>query len=326
MPANPSFDQILSTTLANYRKQLEDNVFTARPLVNWLKRAGNIRTVAGGSSIVVPLLHALNSTAKPYSGYQQLDITEQAGISAAQYPWRQFAASVAISGIEEAMNSGTEAIINLLESKVMQAEESIAENLNQMFYGDGTTFQGVANANAWLGLEAIVSATLTLGGIDPTVVGNEFWKSVVMTADEDAGGPDTALRSDSQWARLFNTTSVGADQTDFWITTQVLFEHYEAGLAQLIRFTDQKSADARFQNLLFKNVPVFYDVHCPSGTTYALNSKYLKLVGHSGVWFKNTGFKTLPDKDARWANILLYGNLTTSKRSAQGKITGQTVV
>ncbi len=29
--SNPNFDQLLSTTLANYRNQLTDNVFTARP-------------------------------------------------------------------------------------------------------------------------------------------------------------------------------------------------------------------------------------------------------------------------------------------------------
>ena len=325
MPANPNYDEILSTTLANYRRTLEDNVFTARPLLNWLQSRNRVESKDGGAKIVVPLIHALNSTAKPYFGYDQLDLTAQAGISAAEFPWRQFAASVAISGYEEAVNNGRSEVISLLQGKVMQTEESIAENLNQMFYGDGTTYQGVANAKAWLGLEALVGTT-TLAGIDPSVAGNEFWKSVVLAADEDAGGPDTTVRSDSQWTRAYNTASVGGDQPRFVITTQLLFEHYEAGLAPQLRFTSNNEADARFQNLAFKGVPVFFDVHCPTGLTYFLNDKYLKLTTHSDRWMKSTGFRYLPDKDARWSNILLMGNLVISNRARQAKITGQTVV
>ena len=40
MAGNASFDALLSTTLANYRKQLTDNVFTARPLTYFLMDKG----------------------------------------------------------------------------------------------------------------------------------------------------------------------------------------------------------------------------------------------------------------------------------------------
>lgn len=314
MPANPNYDAILSTTLANYRRQLEDNVFTRRPLLNYLASRNRVRKVNGGAKIVEPLLHALNSTAKPYSGYDTLDLTAQEGISAAEYPWRQFAASVAISGIEELMNNGTEQVVNLLASKVKQTEGSISENLNQMFYGDGTTYQGVANTKTWLGLEAIVN-TNTLAGINPATTGNGFWQAVV-----DATG---GTRSDSKWTRIFNSAQAAGTTVDFAVTTQLLFEHYEATLAPQVRYTSTNSADARFQNLLFKGVPLFWDVHCLTGNTYFLSGENIALVQHSERWMKSTGFRELPDKDARWSNILLAGNLTTNHRSAHGKLTGQ---
>ncbi len=53
MPAgNSNFDTLLSTTLANYRDQLTDNVFTARPLTYFLTDKGRIRMLVGGTKIV----------------------------------------------------------------------------------------------------------------------------------------------------------------------------------------------------------------------------------------------------------------------------------
>lgn len=44
--------------------------------------------------------------------------------SAAEYPIRQAAVAVSISGLEELQNSGEEAIIDLLESRIMNAEDT----------------------------------------------------------------------------------------------------------------------------------------------------------------------------------------------------------
>ena len=100
MAGNASFDALLSTTLANYRKQLTDNVFTARPLTYFLMDKGRIRMLDGGTKIVEPLIYGTNSTVASYSGYDTLSLTAQEGISAAEYDWKQYAVSIAISGIE----------------------------------------------------------------------------------------------------------------------------------------------------------------------------------------------------------------------------------
>lgn len=320
MPANPDFDEILSTTLKNYRKTLTDNVFSATPLLDFLKRKDKIRMLGGGSKIVEPLMHATNSTAMPYSGYDVLDITPQEGISAAEFDWKQFGVSVSISGIEEAMNSGQEAVVNLLDAKVQQAEMTAAEAFNTMAFGDGANYGGSANAKTWNGLRNLVG-TGTVGGINPATAGNEFWQSVVIDATTDAD----PTRSDTEWGTAYYTASNGADQPDFAITTQVLFQDYEESLIPQLRFTSNDRADSRFRNLDFKGIPLYFDAACPTGYTYFLNSKYLQLVGHKAKWFKNTKFQTVPDVDARWSLILSYGNFTVRNRSRQAVITGQTV-
>jgi hypothetical protein len=310
MAGNANFDALLSTTLANYRSQLTDNVFTARPLTYTLMDKGRIRMLNGGTKIIEPLIYGQNSTVASYSGYDSLALTPQEGISAAEFDWKQYAASIAISGIEEAKNNGEQEIINLLEAKIMQAEESMRESFNQMFFSDGTG----NSSKDWNGLENLVEANNTVGGIDASA--NTWWNSY----EENTS---TALTL-AQMATAYNSVSVGNDHPDTLLTTQTLFEKYEALLQPQLRYTDTKTADAGFQNLLFKAAPVMYDVHCTAGVFYFLNSKYITLVGHSNKWFSQTEFIKPEDTDARYALIMCYGNLTVRNRAKQGKLTAKT--
>jgi hypothetical protein len=278
-----------------------------------LMEKGRIRMLNGGTKIVEPLIYGQNSTVASYSGYDTISLTAQDGISAAEYDWKQYAASIAISGIEEAKNNGEQEIINLLEAKIMQAEESMREGFNQMFFGDGT---GNSSKN-WNGLGNIVESGNTVGGINSaTGQGNDWWRSY----EENTAGALTL----AQMATAYNSTSVGNDHIDTVLTTQTLFEKYEALLQPQLRYTDTKTADAGFQNLLFKSAPVMYDVHCTAGVMYFLNTKYLTLVGHSGKWFTQTEFVRPENLDARYALIMCYGNLTCRNRAKQGKLTAKT--
>lgn len=310
MAANANFDNLLSTTLANYRATLTDNVFTARPLTYKLMEKGRIRMLNGGTKIVEPLIYGQNDTVGSYSGYDSIALTPQTGISAAEYEWKQYAASISISGIEEAKNNGEQEIINLLEAKIMQAEESLREGFNQMFFASGTG----NSSKDWNGLGNLVESGNTVGGIDSSTY--TWWQSY----EENTA---TALTL-AQMSTAYNSVSVGNDHPDVLLTTQTLFEKYEALLQPQLRYTDTKTADAGFQNLLFKAAPVMYDEHCTAGVFFFLNSKYLTLVGHSGKWFQQTEFIRPEDLDARYALIMCYGNLTVRNRAKQGKLTAKT--
>jgi hypothetical protein len=254
----------------------------------------------------------VNGSASSYATYDTINVAsaQTDSITAAEYTWKQYAVSVAISGLEEKQNSGVEQIIDLLESKIMIAEETAAEKLDQMFFLDGTG----NGAKDWLGLAAIVLATGTLGGIDGTA--QAYWRSYV---DSTAAALTLA-----QMTTAYNTCSVGADQINLIITTQALFEKYESLVQPQLRFTDTKMADGGFQNLLFKGAPLTYDSYCQSGVVYFLNGRYLRLVGHKDQWFEATPFVKPRDQDAKYAQILAYGELTCMNRSRLGKLTAKT--
>ena len=134
MAGNADFDAILSTTLKNYIPKLTDNIFSARPLFYALTNGQTIRRISGGQSIVVPIIYGTNSTAGSYAGTDTIDITAQTGISAAEYDWGQYAATVTINGLEEAQNNGEAEIIDLLEvpmSSDFPEVVNVDESLNQ---------------------------------------------------------------------------------------------------------------------------------------------------------------------------------------------------
>ena len=309
MAGNANFDQILSTTLYNYVPKLADNVFGARPLFYALTNGQTIRRVSGGAKIIVPIIYGSNSTAASYAGADTIPITAQDGISAAEYDWKQYAATVTITGIEEGKNNGEAAIIDLLEGKIMQAEQTIIDNMNAMFWGDGTGNGG----DDWMGIQGIVADGSILGGIDPTGAGNSWWVPTMTT--HGAAALTTAAMSS-----VYNTVSVGNDQPTIIFTDQERYEDYEALLQTNLRYTSATVADAGFQNLLFKGAPVTFDDACEANAMYFLNTKYIRLVGHTETWFQPTPFVRPTNQDARFAQILCYGNLTCSNRSRQGRL------
>ena len=311
---NADFDEILSTTLKNYIPKLTDNIFSARPLFYALTNGQTIRRISGGAKIVVPVIYGTNSTAGSYSGVDTIDTTAQTGISAAEYDWRQYAATVTINGMEEAKNNGEAQIIDLLEGKIFQTQETIIENMNTMFWGDGTG-NGGKDMN---GLNKLVGTGLTVGGIDATDADNSWWRSTLRNGPLDAGA---GVLSQAAMATVYNTVSVGNDQPTIIITDQDEYEAYEALLEGQIRYTDTDVADGGFQNLLFKGAPVTFDSDSNlDGKMFFLNTKYLQLVAHSDVWFKPTPFVRPTNQDAVFSQLLCYGELTVSNRARQGMI------
>lgn len=329
MPVTPnvaaeSYDALLSTTLRNYAPKLEDNVYTKRALLAWLKGKDRVKNKDGGVAITVPIIVGLNDTTSSYSGYDTLNTNPQEGITAAQYDWAQYAASISISGIEEASNSGTEQVIDLMEAKTMQAEESIAEKMNYMFFQDGSGNSG----KDFLGLKAIVSATdsaygsAALGGIpaastalDASGASFSYWQSNATAV----GG----LLTIAQLSTSYNAASRGTnDFPDLMLTTSAQFTKYEGLLQPQLRFSNSKSADAGFENLMYKGATIFWDQFCTSGYWYMLNSKYIALNTLKGKWMQTTDFVKPPNQDAKFAQIISYGQLTTSCRYKHAVLTG----
>lgn len=316
---NPSYDELLSTTIANYRDTFSDNLSKSFFLMYWLSTQGRKIYEDGGESIVVPLMYGKNSTVKSYDGYEVLDTTPQAGLTAAKYPWKQVAGSISISRKEERQNSGEQRIINLLEAKIQQAEISMRDSLNAMMFSDGT---GNFSKDIF-GLQLIVengTAWGTLGGIDRSDALNTFWRNQWI----GAGGANwTAVgQGVRQMTSLYNLCSRGNEHPDFGITTRGTLELYEAALVQSQRFVDSRVAEGSFELLKFKGMVLAYDEQCTATSTYMLNSRYLGFVVDKETDLITTDFVRPENQDAKVAQILLMANLVCSNCARQGVYDG----
>lgn len=306
-------DALLSTTLSAVRKKFADNIFTKIPLFMWLKSKAKL-SEDGGASLVVPLMYAKNSTAKSYSGYGIIDTTPQEGLSAAQYRWCQYAATVAISGLEERVqNRGDKAFIKILESKIKQAEMSLRDKLDIDMWASAVTG---TNINT---LVTIVDTTTSIADVAKS--SNSWWQAQVQASGS------FAARGLADMREVYNditNQSLSSGAPDFICSDQSSYQFYEAALQPQQRFSDEKMAGAGFENLRYKGATMTYDPNTPSGTMFMLSSDALKLVTSSGTNFITTPFVKPENQDAKVAQILWAGQLAADNIRRLGKLTGIT--
>lgn len=308
---NSAFDQVTSTTLHNYlSKDLADNIFGALVLTKWLMMNGRKRPCSGGDFLVEPLLYGKNTTVGSIDGYDVIDTTPQTGITAAQFNWKMMAGSVTYSRKEQLINNSKEKIIDLLDQKVTQLEESLRDEFNTEAFSDGTGNSG----KDVTGLQAIIAASGTFGGISRTT--HSWWQ---------AQREDTAeVLSEPRMRTMYFDCSKNLTKPTIIITTQALYEKYLSLVQPGLRFTNTKLGDLGFQNIEYMGVPMVWDESCPSGWMMFLNDRYLRLRVHPEADFKVTEKKE-PSNQLVWTQQVYWlGNLTVNNCRFQGALTAKT--
>ena len=175
--ASPNLTALATTTLRNRNKELADNVSNGNALWNRLSQKGKIKLIDGGRTIVEELAYAENSTFQYYNGYEVLNIAPSDVISAAEFNWKQASTSVTISGLEGVVqNSGKEKVISLVDARITNAIDTMANNLSTGIYSDGSG----SNGKQIGGLQLLVAdspSTGIVGGINRA--NYSFWQNKV---------------------------------------------------------------------------------------------------------------------------------------------------
>ncbi len=341
--AFPNLSEIVTTTLRNRTGVLQDNVSRNNALLARMNRKGRIKTFSGGRTIVQELDYANNTTFTWYSGYQTLNINPSQVFTAAEFPIRQAALAVSISGLEEIQNSGEEAIIDLLEGRIENGERSFMNGLSNGIYGDGSVTGSIG------GLQLLVANTPTsgtVGGIDRSQW--SFWRNLTYSALTNGGAatnPSNILQyMDSLWVQLVR----GRDMPDLIVADNNMYRYYlqslqaiqriqtdgsapdlaEAGYSSLKYMQSDVVLDGGFQG--FSTDPLPYETSSsttavggvPSNQMYFLNTNYIHWRPHAArnmVPLDPDRFSVNQDAMVRllgWA-----GNLTLSNAFLQGTIT-----
>ena len=336
-----TFDQVLATTYDYYKPTLTDNIFKSNPLYFKLYKSDAVKKQDGGASIIVPIMYGTNKTVAWYEGDEQIDVSVQEGITAAKYAWCQLAGSISIDRKTRRMNSGRSQLINLITSKIKQAEMSLFEEFNGQLYGTGRYSDAtavVAGSKALAGLGAIVSEapdSYDVGGINTSTY--TWWQNKVADNDgaalvwiDDLDAPASATGPDKM-RKLYAWCSKGTGgPPNFGFASLAGYLGYESYMATKQIYRDPEYAKMGFDNIRFRNLSLFWDeayntnsIIAANGLlTYAgmifLNTNFLDLYVDAKTNFIRTPFQRPIDQDTEASLILWMGNLTTSKRSKHG--------
>lgn len=322
--ASPGLSELVTTTLRNRSAEIADNVTDNNPLLMRLKARGKVKPVSGGRTIVEPLTYAENSTFKRYSGYETLDIQPSDVITAAEFEYKQAAVAVSISGLEMLQNSGKEAILDLLETRIENAIATMTNNIGSDIYSDGTADGGKQIGGLQL-LIADVPTSGTVGGIDRSAY--TFWRNYANVAGTAASSSNIKSRMNTAMTSLVRNT----DSPDLIVADTNYYNFYLESLQDIQRITSEDMAGAGFTALKYFGAGKAADVvlgggvggGCPANTMYFINTRYLKFRPHSArnmVPLENAD-RFAVNQDAMVKLVGFAGNLTMNNASLQGVLT-----
>jgi hypothetical protein len=320
--ANSSISDIIATNIQSRTGELADNVTNNNALLRRLKDRGNVKTFSGGNVILQEIMYNDSTTnnTNSYSGYEVLNVSQNSPISSAQFSITQYAAAVSISGLEMIQNSGKEAIIDLLDGRMMVAEAQLANRIGGDIYLDGT---GNSGKNI-TGLGAAVPdapSTGTYGGINRA--NYTFWRSQKYSGVTDGGSAVSASNIQSYMDSLAVQLIRGTDKPDLIVADSNYYRLYLQSMQSIQRVTDggNSTQGAGFASLKYFGAGMASDVVLDGGIGSAatanhmwfLNTKYLMFRPHVDRNFVPIGGeRQAVNQDAIVKLIGWAGNLTSS--------------
>lgn len=319
--ASPGLSEIVTTTLRNRSGVVADNMSKNNALLFRLSKRGKQKPVSGGRTIVQELAYAENSTFQRYSGYELLNVSPSDVISAAEFDWKQASVAVTISGLEQAQNSGPDALIDLLETRIDVAEKTMQNNLSQDMYSDGTASSGKQIGGLQL-LVADSPATGTVGGINRATY--SFWRNQAYSATSDGGSAASAANIQRYMNALYQRTARQTDKVDLILADTNYYNFYLSSLQAIQRITSDEMAQAGFQSLKYMGADVVFDGGigggCPANHMYFLNTDYIYWRPHRDRNMVPLDRTQSINQDATVQLIIWMGNMTMSNAQLQGVI------
>lgn len=343
-------DSVFSTSLANYSKQLTDNIGASNAFMYDLLKGDMYKACSGGTYITEQALYAL-APMDSYSGYDEMAQTPVEGITQLMFDWRQAASPISYNMLEVCQNE--QKIIDLVDARIEQAEMGIQEGWAQAFmWGSGATGGNLYTpktslVNGSLNIDPLpllvsydVTTSRKIGGLDQSL--NTWWRNKTATSTAT-----TYSGFMYELENMYNSTSLGSggppthilmDQVTYQLFIHAYFSVYKANPDALdgsYPFVGKKFLNAKV--IMDDKVPDYYSNAVGTlsggsvdsstltyGTAIFLNSKFFKIRYWPGRDFEllkdenGKGFVKPINGDSRVGNIGWMGNATIRSRRKQG--------
>jgi hypothetical protein len=230
------------------------------------------------------------------------------------------AVAVTWNGLEiDVQNTGEEQIIDLLESRISNAEKTMRNNLSYDLYSNGTADGGLQIG----GLQLLVADAPTsgvVGGIDRSQW--SFWRNQSFSGQNNGGAAVSSTTIQGYMNQLWLNCKRQNDVTDLIIADNNYYEAYWASLQAIQRITKEDDGEAGYQRLKFMGADVVADggvgAACPANHMYFLNTEYIKYRPSSKRNMVPLENVQSINQDASVKLIVWAGNMTLSNAQLQG--------
>ena len=249
--SNPNWGEVVTTTLEHRRKNISDTVSRGNIVISELRRRGRIHSIGGGRTITQPIMMGQeNANFQWYVGREGLNIAGQEVLTSAEFPWKQYACGVSISGLEMLINDGEEQVIDMMMQRTKHAEKTIANQMHKSAHGNGTGSGGKEFGG--MGLLISDTAGATVAGINSGVF---TWWDNFRTA---TGAVSSATIANFMMGLQLKIQR-GTDKTNLIIADNTYWQAYWTSLIANQRFMNETLAKGGFTSVMFNEIPVVAD-------------------------------------------------------------------
>ena len=289
-----------------------------------------------GETLKFPVKVAASTALGSYAGFDSFGTAQTNQRVMAQTNASQVYATIAVSGIQRALNEGDAKVIDLVTAEATGIAEDFKQDIGTQLYGDGTG----NSSKDLLGIIAAVDDTTSVTTY--LNISRSTYTQWRATRTAQSGSLSLAnLASD------FDAAQIGSDAPTLLVTTPAVFSIYEALLTPTVQHQlsfsgydmvtvdgvvkgGQVAAGNGFRSLYFRGIPVVADEKCTSGNIYTLNERHLFFYslkppyGEVKEGFSWTGWKVPTGQDAFVGQLLWYGQFITDSPRHHARRTGVT--
>ena len=302
-------------------KSVTDIYFKSNVLL-WLLMGGDKgRTIVpGGTSIRVPLEYG-EMPSQSFNAATLFNTTKAEIVNTAQFPWAAYQSTIVYDLDDNRENSGEAAIVDIVETKLRNAQKTIRKSIAAAIYGTATTV-----GKDLLGLGDLFDATDIGGGVLKAYGGISETDMADWAAVSSAAGAVISFPTMQSIRRLGSIDNDKEGKPNLYLTTELLKDAFEASLHQNARYSSSKLVEAGFDNIMFGGYPVICDDAITAGTLYALNTNFLDFATHKDYNFPKPTWREAAANNPE--TMIAYekwsGQLICKNRKAQVLRTGLT--
>lgn len=328
-----------------------DQIGQERPLLNWLLSKKKV-TGGGNEYFNEKVRKSYDSNYQNYRDDQQVSYNRRDTVRLAKFPWASFHDGFGLNEDELARNGiiltdDSEAqmtdaeevqIVNLLEENFTALKEGAQENFDLEVHLDGSQ-----DPEAVVGLDGLISTTPAVGavgGIDPALAANAYWRNNVNLAINTGtagvltaamqttwracarygkGGPPDFILAGSAFVDAYIKDATLTQNRQLMITGKGGTPNISASVG-----TGQVATGAYFNGVQIMWDPTFDTLDDLLGAItypwkkrcYFLNSKFITLRPLQGHWMVNRKPPRVYDRYVHYWGLTSKYRITVKKRNA----------